>query len=108
MPMRLAVLASIAAFAVAAVMLVLVTGNLAAAMGVHCGNNLIPFLLIGERDRMGNTALFVSQPLDAAGWTVGDALAMALFSICYIEAILLLLLHPRSPLRVATVRDGGG
>lgn len=99
--LRVATLVGIAAFAAAAVVLVLLTGNLAASMGVHFANNLVPILVLGQQDRMGNTALFAAPPADLYDWSAWQLLPTILLQVSYIEVILLLLLHPRSPLRVA-------
>lgn len=98
--LRLAALASIAVVAFAAVLLVVRTGNLAAAMGFHFANNLIPILLLGQKDRMGNTALFAAPASDMFDWSAWDVVPTVLLEVCYIETILLLLFHPRSPFRL--------
>ena len=94
------VLASIAAFALLLTLLVYVTGNLGAAFGAHLGNNLTGFLLISHQESYNSFALFNAKPLEGPDWTTGDAVIIAAIGIACTLLTILLLLHPRSPLRV--------
>jgi membrane protease YdiL (CAAX protease family) len=99
--MNIGVAISIGAFAALLALLVYATGNLGAAMGAHLGNNLVGFLLISHDDTLGGLALFRAPPLDGLAWTPTETAVIAGISIASILLTWLLLLHPRSPLRVA-------
>jgi uncharacterized protein len=94
------VLASIAAFALLLTLLVHATGNLGAAFGAHLGNNLTGFLLISHQESYNSFALFNARPLEGPGWTTLDAVLIAAIGIVSSLLTILLLLHPRSPLKV--------
>ncbi len=98
--MNIGVLVSIGAFAGLLVVLVYATGNLGAAMGAHLGNNLVGFLLVSHENALSSFALFRSPPLDSLAWTAPQAVVIVAMSIAAIVLTLLLLLHPRSPLKV--------
>ncbi|TPK71770.1 CPBP family intramembrane metalloprotease [Mesorhizobium sp. B2-4-15] len=95
------VLASIAAFALLLTLVVYATGNLGAALGAHLGNNLTGFLLISHQESYNSFALFTATPLEGSGWTTTDAVLIAMIGIVSSLLTIVLLLHPRSPLRVA-------
>ena len=95
------VLASIAAFALLLTLVVHATGNLGAAFGAHLGNNLTGFLLISHQESYNSFALFNARPLEGPGWTTSDAVLIAFIGIACSLLTIALLLHPRSPLRVA-------
>lgn len=94
------VLASIAAFALLLTLVVYATGNLGAAFGAHLGNNLAGFLLISHQQSYNSFALFNAKPLEGPGWTTLDAVLIAAIGIVCSLLTILLLLHPRSPLKV--------
>lgn len=94
------VLASIAAFALLLTVVVHATGNLGAAFGAHLGNNLTGFLLISHQQSYNSFALFNAKPLEGPGWTTLDAVLIAVIGIACSLLTILLLLHPRSPLKV--------
>ncbi|MEP9387299.1 type II CAAX endopeptidase family protein [Mesorhizobium sp. KR9-304] len=98
--MNIGVAISIGAFAALLALLVYATGNLGAAMGAHLGNNLVGFLFISHDDALGGLALFRGAPLTALDWTPAQTAMIAGISIASILATWLLLMHPRSPLRV--------
>jgi uncharacterized protein len=98
--MNIGVLISIGAFAALLALLVYATGNLGAAMGAHLGNNLVGFLLISHDDTLGGLALFRAPSLDGLAWTPAETATIAGISIVSILLTWLLLMHPRSPLRV--------
>lgn len=97
---NLSVLVSIFAFALVLLATVYATGNLGAAFGAHLANNLFGFLLISHQESYDAFALFTAPALEAAGWTGSDALFIAAIGIAASGLTALLLLHPRSPLRV--------
>lgn len=98
--MNIGVVISIGAFAALLALLVYATGNLGAAMGAHFGNNIFGFLLISHDDTLGGLALFRAPPLDGLAWTPAETAVIASISIASMLLTWLLLLHPRSPLRV--------
>ncbi|CDX25983.1 conserved membrane hypothetical protein [Mesorhizobium sp. ORS 3324] len=98
------VLVSIAAFALLLTLLVYVTGNLGASFGAHLGNNLTGFLLISHQESYNAFALFNARPLEGPGWTNWDAVLIAAIGIASTLLTMLLLLHPRSPLKVGADR----
>ena len=101
--MNIGVAVSIGAFAALLALLVYATGNLGAAMGAHFGNNIVGFLLISHDDTLGGLALFRAPPLDGLAWTPVETATIAGISIVSILLTWLLLLHPRSPLRVKPI-----
>ncbi|MBN9252808.1 MAG: abortive phage infection protein [Mesorhizobium sp. 61-13] len=99
--MNLAGLGAIGAFAIVLMILVYVTGNLGAAFGAHLGNNLFGFLLISHQESYNAFALFTAAPLEGPGWDSTDALLVTAIGIVASVLTLLLLVHPRSFLRVS-------
>jgi len=96
---NIAVFLSIGAFAAMLVLLVRATGNLGAAMGAHLGNNLANFVLISHDNALNSFALFKGAPLTAL--TGPDkAIPVVVISVVAVLLALLLLMHPRSPLKV--------
>ncbi len=95
---------AIAAFALLLTLLVYTTGNLGAAFGAHLGNNLTGFLLISHQEGYNAFALFIAKPLEGPGWTTTDAAIVALIGIGCTLLTILMLLHPRSPLKVTPER----
>jgi uncharacterized protein len=100
--MNATILISIASFAAAATILVYATGNLGAAMGVHFGMNFFGIMLVSHASWLNGAALFVSRPLDAGGWTLGDAALLTVNGVLSMTMIVWLLLARRSPLRLKT------
>ena len=96
---------SIAAFALAAVILVVRTGDLGAATGVHLALNVFGLLVVSRYEWLSGAALFQGTPLTAPGWTAADAVIMALLGILMMVLVLAALLHRRSPLRVGNVGE---
>lgn len=93
-------LLTIGVFAAMLMLLVYATGNLGASMGAHLGNNLFGFLLISHQEAYNAFALFAARPLEGAGWSGAEALLVAGIGIVCTLLTGLLLLHPRSPLKV--------
>lgn len=98
--MNAAGLISVGAFAIVMMMVVYATGNLGAAFGAHLGNNLFGFLLISHQKSLGVFALFEAASLEEAGWAGLDALLITGIGLVSSLLTAVLLLHPRSPLRV--------
>lgn len=99
--MNAAGLISIGVFAAVLMMLVYSTGNLGAAFGAHLGNNLFGFLLISHQTNLSGFALFEARSLEGAGWAGVDAILIAGIGVVSSLLTALLLLHPRSMLRVS-------
>ena len=107
--MTASVLASIAAFALLLTLLVYVTGNLGAAFGAHLGNNLTGFLLISHQQSYNSFALFTAKPLESPDLTStrrGPSSPRSAWPARVLT--ILLLLHPRSPLKVEPEWPGQG
>ena len=98
--MNIAVVVAIGAFSALLALLVYATGNLGAAMGAHLANNFTGFALISHDTTLGGFALLQAPPLDGLAWTPAETAMIAGISIVSILLTWLLLLHPRSPLRV--------
>lgn len=98
--MNVSILVGIAAFTATATILVYATGNLGAAMGVHFGTNIFAILVVSHMNWLSSVALFVGSPLDAAHWTMGEALALSAVGLAAMPITLWLLLSSRSPLRL--------
>lgn len=98
--MNLTVLATIGSFAALLTLLVVATGNLGAAMGAHFGNNLAGFLLLSHEETLGSFALYRGQSLQQLDWTGSLTLTVSLVGIVSCALTWVLLVNPRSPLRV--------
>jgi membrane protease YdiL (CAAX protease family) len=98
--MNACVLASIGSFAALATALVYLSGNLGAGMGAHFANNLAGFLLISHESALSSFALYRGKPLETIVWTPAAALLIALIGMVCCALTLLILAHPRSPLRI--------
>ena len=98
--MNAAMLVSIGSIAVAMTVLLVRTGNLGAAFGAHTGNNLVALLVFSVDDELGGASLFHMRGLDDPYWTIGQAVGLTLISMLGALVLVVLLLHPRSPLRV--------
>jgi membrane protease YdiL (CAAX protease family) len=98
--MNAAGLATIGVFAALLMILVHATGNLGASMGAHLANNLFGFLLISHQEAYNAFALFTARPLEGAGWSGSEALVVTGIGIVCTLLTGLLLLNPRSPLKV--------
>jgi CAAX protease family protein len=99
-PMQAAMLVSIAAFAAAATVLVVRTGNLGAGVGMHFGLNTFGIIFVSHTSWLSGAALFRGQPVDVGEWSGLDSFFFGLFGAAPFALVLLFLLHPRSPLRV--------
>lgn len=95
-------LGGVLAFALIAVILVRATGDLGAAMGMHLGNNLFSCLLVSHEARLGSGALLVGQDILGGSWSGLQLAALVGLTGAGSLLLLVLLLHPRSPLRVTS------
>jgi membrane protease YdiL (CAAX protease family) len=98
--MNVVKLLAVAAFAATATILVYLTGNLGAAMGVHLGMNSVSILVVSHASWLSSAALFVSRPLEAESWTVGETAAVGVISLAVYPIVLWLLVSSRSLLVV--------
>lgn len=110
--MNLAVVAEIGAFALAASYLVVRTGNLGAAMGVHFGHNITGFLFFSSEPLVSGASLFHGRPVADADWAPEQALMLGLTGMGAVLVVQWLLLHHASPLRLPSLsrpvgEDGG-
>jgi membrane protease YdiL (CAAX protease family) len=99
--MNAMVLFSIFLFAMAAVVLVRVTGNLGAAFGVHFANNVVALLFVASGVGSQSLSLYVAPPIEAPIWTVTDAIVGGVMQVVLTAVILALLLWRGSPLRLS-------
>lgn len=93
----------IASLATSMTLLVYLTGNLGAAMGVHWGNNIAAFLLFSNAPELEGIALFQYGSLADPSMTTYQAVQLAVVGVFAILATLWLLLHPASPLRLKSL-----
>jgi len=98
--MSAAMLFAIAAFAATATALVVKTGNLGAGIGAHLGLNMFGILVVSHVSWLSGVALFQGKPMDVGEWSAYDAVLVAVLGAAPFALMALLLLHPRSPLRV--------
>jgi uncharacterized protein len=103
--MNAAILVSGAVFSVAMTLLVCATGNLGAAFGAHCANNVVAILFFGSDADYQWAALYIGPPVQDPSWTPADAALMAITEIVVTIIPLALLLHPRSPFRLASRKN---
>ena len=87
-------------FAAATTMLLCRTGDLGAAIGLHFGFNIFAMLVASDGDQFDTVALLVRPPDNGMAWTPSDALWAIAIDLARMALCLVLLLHPRSPLRV--------
>lgn len=97
---NLATILMIALFTVTVTVLVWQTGNLGAAMGAHLGNNFAGIGLIAHENSLSSLALFHGLKLEDLDWTPAMAARLIAMTAFGCALTLLILLHPRSPLRV--------
>ena len=98
--MNVGAMVAIAAFAIAATLLLVKTGNLGAAMGFHFANNMVALLFFSSSNSFNAIALFVLPPIESPEWTTADALILAAIQITAILIVTILLIHERSPFRM--------
>ena len=101
--MNAAMLFSIASFSVVLTILLVRTGNLAAAIGTHFGNNIVAVLFVTSDMGIGNAALFQGKALGDPSWTTSDAILLAAGSLLSAVLILAVLFYRRSPLRLRSI-----
>jgi membrane protease YdiL (CAAX protease family) len=98
-------LSLIGLFAAMATYLVWRTGNLAAAIGLHFGNNVIGLLVVSPADFGRPISLFTSRGASDPGWTALEMFFLAGTQLVFFAMVLALLLHSASRLRLAGRQD---
>lgn len=93
-------LLTIGALTILLVALVYVTGNLGASFGVHMGNNLMAFLVVGHQDSLTYYALFSGAQLADGSTTTDQITILVITGWACVAIAAWLLLNRRSPLRV--------
>lgn len=93
-------LVAVGAFTASAAFLVVYTGNLGAAFGIHWGNNLLAMLVYsGDRDT-DTLALIAFEDVSGADWTFSELFNAIGNELLFTMLTIWLLVHPRSPLRL--------
>ncbi|MEP7456854.1 type II CAAX endopeptidase family protein [Phyllobacterium sp. SB3] len=90
----------ITAFTTLAVVVTYATGNLGAALGCHMANNLFVGLVISHESELSGLALFRGVQLDQPDLSSTVLIAFPVLSVLFIAVQTLMLLHPKSPLRL--------
>lgn len=101
--MNLAGLFIILGFSLSMTFLLMASGNLAAGMGAHFGNNIGAIMLFSYEPDLGAAALYVGRSILDPGWTVGQAVMFGLYGVLVIGVTQILLLHPASPVRLRSL-----
>lgn len=97
---NLSVVATIAVFAAGQMFVVMRTGRIAAACGLHWGNNIVALQIVSLDDGLGAAALYHLPPLSDPAWDATAIAAAVAVSFPMTALQVGLLLHPRSPLRI--------
>ncbi|WP_186416837.1 CPBP family intramembrane glutamic endopeptidase [Bosea sp. CS1GBMeth4] len=101
--MNLAGLFIILGFSLSMSWLLIATGNLAAAMGAHFGNNIGALMIMSYYPELGAAALFTGRSVSDPGWTSGQAVMFALYGVLIVAVTQFLLLHRASPVRLRSL-----
>lgn len=101
--MNLASLFIILGFSLSMTWLLMASGNLAAAMGAHFGNNIGAVMLFSYQPDLGSAALFMGRSILDQGWTLSQAVMFALYGVGVVAMAQVLLLHRASPLRLRSL-----
>ncbi len=102
--MNVASLLVILAISLSMTALLIASGNLAAAMGMHFGNNIGVFLLSSNNSHLGSAALFSGRSIADHGWTPWQAALFGLYGLLTAVISVGLLLHRSSPFRLRSLR----
>lgn len=100
-------LGSIAVFAFSAVLLVRLTGDLGAPMGLHFGTNIGAILLVSHMPELGGAALMQGRLLQSSDWTSIAMVGVTLNTGISAGLALALLVLSRSPLQIIRAPGGG-
>lgn len=102
--MNTAILFTVLALSLSMTCLLMASGNLAASMGVHFGNNISAIMLFSSSPDYGSAALFVGRSILDRGWTTSQAIMLGLYGVLVIAVTQALLLHRASPVRLRSLR----
>lgn len=91
---------TIGSLTVALVYFVYMTGNLGVACGIHMGNNLFAFLIVGHQKELSAFTLFKGAAIEDIGASGTQVAALSAISIVCVLLTVVLLAHRSSPLRV--------
>lgn len=94
------VLMTIGSLTAALVLTVYVTGNLGAAFGMHFGNNLFAFLLVGHQDEFSAFALYRGASIEALATGAPKVVFVGGLAVLCVGLALLMLLNRHSPLKI--------
>ncbi|WID97347.1 CPBP family intramembrane metalloprotease [Bosea vestrisii] len=83
--------------------LLMASGNLAAAMGMHFGNNIGVVMLFSHQPELGAAALFTGRSILDPNWTVAQAVMFGLYGVLVVGVTQILLLHRASPVRLRSL-----
>lgn len=108
MAINLAMVGAILVFALVLTWFVVRTGSLAAAMGAHFANNLVALLFVSHDSMFEKAAFFNGKDIQSAGLGAAEAVVQFGVTVAMVAAGAALLLHPRSPLALSTVRADNG
>lgn len=100
---NLAGLFIILGFSLSMTWLLVASGNLAAAMGAHFGNNIGAVMIFSYQRDLGATALFMGRSTLDPGWTSSQAILFGLYGVFVLAVTQLLLLHRASPVRLRSL-----
>lgn len=101
--MNLAGLFIILSFSLSMSWLLMKSGNLAAAMGAHFGNNIGALMIMSYYPELGAAALFNGRSVLDPGWTSTQALLFGLYGALVVVVAQVLLLHRASPVRLRSL-----
>lgn len=102
--MNLAGLFIILAFSLSMSWLLVASGNLAAAMGAHFGNNIGALMIMSYYPEFGAAALFTGRSAIDPGWTPTQAVIFGLYGVLVVGVTQVLLLHRASPVRLRSLQ----
>jgi membrane protease YdiL (CAAX protease family) len=103
MAMNLASLFVILAMSLSMSSLLMATGNLAASMGVHFGNNVVALMLVSSVPDWGPLALFEARPFTDQSWTLAQAVMLGVLGAVVVAVTQALLVHRASPVRLRSL-----
>lgn len=101
--MNMAALLVIFAFSLSMTVLLIASGNLAAAMGAHLGNNIGAIMLFSSQPHLGSAALFLGRSTTDPSWTLWQAMMLGVYGVAVVAITQVLLLHRSSPLRLRSL-----
>lgn len=101
--MNYASLFIILGFSLSMTCLLMASGNLAAAIGAHFGNNIGAVMLFSYQPDLGGAALFMGRSILDQSWTPSQAIMFGLYGVLTVAIAQILLLHRASPVRLRSL-----